>query len=284
MSYIFSIVRFVPDQLRGEYVNVAAVLGDESSDLPWSILALENWDRAKALDPDAMLVAREVVQDLPAELDSIEGESRREVLTELGTRYGRLLQVTAPTVLDLPEYDGACAVARTFLVDRTKASRQIFTKEGAVKALREQLLEAGLTRGGEFDVKVPMNIGTHAFEIDAVVYNGKALMISQAFSYRRKKPQDVLPQVHAWGFFMLKLRDGDAATVKLAERSLVIPQDVDVKAITIPAASQSQAQLETLSEARKVFADVDAVEYTVGAVESVAADAAAMVEAATALR
>ncbi len=49
MTYWMSVVRFVPDPARGEFVNVGAIAGSDETE-EWEVRAVANWRRAKLVD------------------------------------------------------------------------------------------------------------------------------------------------------------------------------------------------------------------------------------------
>jgi hypothetical protein len=49
VRHIYSVVRFVPDPARGEFVNVGAIVGSEESS-EWGLRQIENPVRARAVD------------------------------------------------------------------------------------------------------------------------------------------------------------------------------------------------------------------------------------------
>ena len=54
MRYTYSVIRFVPDPVRGEFVNVGVLAGsDESSE--WELRTVENLKRARAVDDKGLL-------------------------------------------------------------------------------------------------------------------------------------------------------------------------------------------------------------------------------------
>lgn len=56
VSYQFSLIRFVPDPARGEFVNIAAVVGDDEA-RDWDLRLISNLRRARALDREGVLPA-----------------------------------------------------------------------------------------------------------------------------------------------------------------------------------------------------------------------------------
>ena len=54
MRYMYSVIRFVPDPIRGEFVNVGVLAGsDESSE--WDLRMVESLKRAGDVDSDAQV-------------------------------------------------------------------------------------------------------------------------------------------------------------------------------------------------------------------------------------
>src|SRR5918994_1994334 len=54
VRYLYSVIRFVPDPIRGEFVNVGILAGsDESSE--WELRTVENLRRARSLDEKGLL-------------------------------------------------------------------------------------------------------------------------------------------------------------------------------------------------------------------------------------
>src|ERR671914_28990 len=54
MSFQFSLIRFVPDPARGEFVNIGAVAGSDEA-REWELRLVSNLSRAKALDDRGVL-------------------------------------------------------------------------------------------------------------------------------------------------------------------------------------------------------------------------------------
>jgi len=54
MSFQFSLIRFVPDPARGEFVNIGAIAGSDAAG-EWELRLVSNLSRAKALDDRGVL-------------------------------------------------------------------------------------------------------------------------------------------------------------------------------------------------------------------------------------
>src|SRR5215204_5890112 len=49
MRFVYSLIRFVPDPARGEFINVGAIVGSEESS-EWQVRQIENPRRARFID------------------------------------------------------------------------------------------------------------------------------------------------------------------------------------------------------------------------------------------
>jgi hypothetical protein len=104
MTYHFSLVRFVPDTARGEFVNIGAVAGDHATG-DWDIRFVRNLSRAAAIDDKgalalALTFAAQLQADVAAE--QIAGEASEvnaislDRLRQLSEEMQNVVQVTPP--------------------------------------------------------------------------------------------------------------------------------------------------------------------------------------------
>ncbi len=52
-QYSFSIIRYVPDMVREEFINIGILIVDLSGARPPMVRLTRNWTRLRSLDPDA---------------------------------------------------------------------------------------------------------------------------------------------------------------------------------------------------------------------------------------
>src|SRR5262245_364958 len=107
MKCVYSILRFVPEPVRGESVNVGLVVGsDEAAE--WHLRTLSNMKRARAIDVNGRLRhVSSFVDDLGREIDHFneaadEGLVAREPVSEhwlrqLWEESRNIVQLTRPT-------------------------------------------------------------------------------------------------------------------------------------------------------------------------------------------
>src|SRR4051794_13508183 len=101
MPYTFSLIRFVPDPGRGEFVNIGALAGDEES-ADWAVRWISNYQRASALDSGDLLPAAKaftgVLDETIADLErpTLDGREpfSRAMLESLAIEMNNLVQVS----------------------------------------------------------------------------------------------------------------------------------------------------------------------------------------------
>lgn len=92
----FSLIRYVPDPVKGEFANIGVVLRAAGQDGTAAVRFTRDWSRVRCLDPDADV---EMLEALEAEIASrLEREGRDEakpVLSVLEDSLSNSLQMTA---------------------------------------------------------------------------------------------------------------------------------------------------------------------------------------------
>ena len=88
MTYFFSMLRFVPDPARGEFVNIGAIAGDEETQ-DWELRLISNLKRARSIDhvaflPHALEVAAEL-RERGARLALVVSDQRMPGMTGIET-------------------------------------------------------------------------------------------------------------------------------------------------------------------------------------------------------
>src|SRR5271155_2021100 len=99
MTYWLSVVRFVPDPARGEFINVAAIAGNDTNG-DWKVRAVSNWKRAKLIDPEDVLGAvANFIGTLQSQLEDEEvqaGALSVVALQRMSEEMRNVVQVSSP--------------------------------------------------------------------------------------------------------------------------------------------------------------------------------------------
>ena len=107
MRHVYSLIRFVPDPARGEFINVGAIVGCEESS-EWGIRQISNTRRARALgNPDALKTVWSFIDRLGEKIDryqfSLESllpsnlELSEDWLEDLHNDHRNIVQLSPPT-------------------------------------------------------------------------------------------------------------------------------------------------------------------------------------------
>ena len=159
----FQVLRYVPDPVKDEFVNIGLVFLDDTTGTA-EIRFTRDWRRVRCLDPQADL---EMLQATEAELRERlreEGSSRERVLHLLQDSFSNALQATAPRGLltEAPERELA-RLAEMYLerprypVHRSPAGRgaivmkmrDAFTQAGVWDLMLKQIVAAKYTHAGD---------------------------------------------------------------------------------------------------------------------------------------
>jgi hypothetical protein len=180
MKHVYSVIRYVPDPFRGEFVNVGAIVRSESAE--WAVQRVSNPVRARRFDERGSLpavwafidqVSREVEQSAPSE----------DWLSDLYERCTNIVQLSAPLPMMAASVDEAMATIFTELIVDPARRRPVRTKQGALDAVREAYATAGIL-GSVLHGGVLETAGRHHERLDFAVANGRVLQITQAWSFR----------------------------------------------------------------------------------------------------
>lgn len=266
MKYIYSVIRYVPDPIRGEFINVGAIAGsDESSE--WEVRQVDNPARARRHDERGSLPAVwSFIDNLGRQVDAHEAAIERPRLSEDSllsetwlydtcAKYRNIVQLSAPAPIVADTAAAALDdVFEQLIVDPERHAGGENTKHPALAAVRRAYRDVGLLKNRDIHERVVLHAGEHRERIDFAVANGRVVQLAQTWSFRVADQDALAESVRAWGWTVRAMRDSGGA-VDLADRSLEVPNDVDVAVVLIPPAHE---QLAAVDDARAVLEKVDA--------------------------
>lgn len=229
MKYSYSVVRFVPDPVRGEYVNVGIVAGsDDASE--WQLRTLENQKRARSLDEKGLLplvwgfiddIGRKIDQfdeAVQTSLFEVEDEKPSERwLEQLSSESRNVIQLSPPAVIVAESVNEALDMLfEQFVVDPEHRRYSFKRKHAALAAIRHSYRDAGLRIGKDFDEGAKVKGQHHNERFDFVVANGQAVQLAQTWSFQQPNQEELAERVKAWAFTVEDVRDNGG----LAELSM----------------------------------------------------------------
>jgi len=272
MRYSYSVIRFVPDPAKGEFVNVGAIVGsDESSE--WTVRQVANPIRARHLDErDALLAVWAFIDQLGRQVDAyedvIQGMSLDTIgpppsedwLAELHARHTNIVQLSPPLpmIADTLE-DALDTVFAELIVDPAKRSGGL-TKHPALAAVRRAYKEAGLLADRVVQ-GATLEAGGHRERMDFGVAKDDVIQITQTWSFQASDQEAIARYVRAWGWAVKAVQAAGGRLIAADATVFHVPPDVDVEVVYIP--PNGIRDEAALSDAWSVFAALSATEVRI---------------------
>jgi Protein of unknown function (DUF3037) len=245
MRYVYSLVRFVPDPGRGEFINVGAIVGSEESS-EWEVRQLENPVRARAIDERGTLEAAWGFLDrIGREVDLFE-QSIEELfepativsedwLRELSTRQMHIVQVTAPTPLVAENISDAVEkVFGQLVLDPARPTYRFQKKHAALAAVRRAYRSHGFRLAENVFERVTVRTRHHSQRTDFAVANGLAVQLTQTWSFQVPEQDALAEQIKAWGWTMREVQQEGGSLLLPSERNVRVPESVSIAAVFVP--------------------------------------------------
>lgn len=271
MRYVYSMIRFVPDPARGEFVNVGTVVGSEDAG-EWRLRLIDNLKRARALDdrgvlPSLWSFADEIGRCIDHAEASLESAVAEPVeLTErwlegLWQGYRNVVQLSRPAPLVAEDLEHAVSMVFDGLVVDPEHRRFPFaSKQPVLAAARQAYLGGGIRKGIHIAERKVVKGKHHRQRFDFLVMNGQAVQLTQTWSFQRPDQQQLAEDVKAWAWSVQELREGGGVVDLATETMVRVPPDVEILAVYMPPLSSSAGVLD---EAMSAFEDISVEPVTI---------------------
>jgi Protein of unknown function (DUF3037) len=283
MVYRYSLLRFVPDPAKGEFVNLGLIARDDENQ-DWDLRIISNLRRAKALDHQGLLpAALEFIGHLEENVSAVdqlfgpEGEPiSNALLSRLAVEMQNVVQITPPA----PVVAGSASAAidllfEQLLVDPLSRRFPFEKKFRALKRTREAYRALALPRES-IDERVIVSSGPFATRFDFGVHNGHVLQLVQCWSFQLPNQEELAEEVKAWAWIVHRLRErGGECFVPHAR--LEIPPHTAVSAVYIRPRGEDPAP--AYEEALAAFRETRVTAVEPEEVEAVAEHAATLLRA-----
>ncbi|WP_372719372.1 DUF3037 domain-containing protein [Novipirellula sp.] len=258
-KYKYSVIRFVPSPVRGEFVNLGVIIGSDQTG-EWLIEVVGSKSRASRLDDDKVLPL--LATDLERLQTTIESYSEPEIfesgvelsedwLAGLSRNSRNLLQFSHPNAVVAEGLSQAFEkLWGRLIVESIPTKRNSMTKASVTAKYVTALTNSRLD-SSHMKRRVKLETSkTHA-NIDVAVHNGVVKDITQCWSLQIKAAEPLLNEIKAWGWTIKTLRD-HGGLILAGRQPIQVPNDVRVGVVY--AASSDN---ELMDEAFDVFSDTD---------------------------
>lgn len=256
-KYQYSIIRFVPSPVRGEFVNLGLLLGSDQTG-EWWIDVVGSRSRATKLDDDGVLpfVATDIqrLQSLvesysDPDLLSPEITISEQWLSELSRDSQNQLQFSKPnSVIGETIEEAFEKLWGLLVVEPIPTKRQSMTK-ATVTARYVTALERLQLHSGNLKRRARLETSRTHTNIDVAVHNGVVKDITQCWSLQIKAAEPLLNEIKAWGWTIKTLRD-QGGKIFSDNKEITVPHDVRVGVIYAPT-----DDTDLKDEAFEVFTD-----------------------------
>jgi hypothetical protein len=280
MAFQFSLIRFVPDPARGEFVNIGAIAGSDEAQ-EWELRLVSNLSRAKALDDRGVLskafayaagledhiAALDVLSD-PGGPEAISSELLRRRATEMHN----IVQFSTPAPVAAESAEAALELVFDQLVLDAARKSFPFEKKHRAQGATRKAYRAHDVPARAVRERAPVRSGVFDGVFDFAVHNGRAVQLVQCWSFQLPNQADLAEQVKAWSWLVHEVRQAGGELVT-PDGDLEVPAELDIYAIAIP--PLDGAESPAYEEAKAAFAENDVIQLAPDQADQVGEQAAA---------
>ncbi len=258
MAYTFSLIRFVPDPARGEFVNIGAVAGDDETG-DWAIRWISNYQRARALDlQDLLPAAKAFTGELDERVIELErlpvtGEPfSSETLQRLAIDMNNIVQVSDPAPVVAESAESALDLVFDRLVVDPARTTFRFRKKHQAQAATRRAYQAHDVPPDAIKAQKTVTSKVYDFKFDFAVHNGSTVQLVHCWSFELPNQAELAEQIKAWAWMVHALRDG-GGQLALDDAEIEVPSGLDIESVYIPPREVGSAAWE---EAQAAFEEL----------------------------
>lgn len=257
MTYVYSVVKFVPDPARAEAVNFGALAGDDETG-DWELRTISNFGRVRSIDDrNAFAAALSFIDDIEehiAALDRLPGFAGEPLSRSLVERWSEemrnVVQFTPPApVVAASAADALDLIFDELLVDPARREYRFLKKHRAVASTAEAYRRARLP-----DEAVAKKVRVHAGEFhgafDFGVHNGRMVQLVRCWSFQLPGQSELAEEVKAWAWVVETLKELGGRATTDSQRFDLERGEVDIAVVYVPPKeSQTSPAFEEASAA-----------------------------------
>ena len=285
MSFQFSIIRFVPDPARGEFVNIGAVAGSDEA-REWELRLVSNLSRAKALDDRGVLSKAFAyaagLEDHIAALDLLlENGGAEPISSDMLRRHAsemhNIVQFSPPAPVAADSAESALELVFDQLVLDAARKSFPFAKKHRAQGAARQAYRSHDVPADAVRERAPVRSGVFDGTFDFAVHNGSTIQLVQCWSFQLPNQADLAEQVKAWSWLVHEVRNA-GGSLRTDSGEIDVSSQLDIYAIAIPPVAGVESP--AYEEAKAAFAENRVIELTPDEADRVGAQAAEALGAA----
>jgi hypothetical protein len=283
MYYNYWVLRYVPDAIRGEFINIGVVAGIDGQD--WAIRRVRDFRHASALGGSASST-KVWLDHFEASLSlrpSVGGlfdgtneptwpGASSTMLERLRTRLNNTVQLSpaAPVVADNAQSAASLMFNQLVLERRTKQARM--TRSRVADTVRYEF-NSHPDLHGRIRNRPYVTVGKQSARLDFVVGKADVRQITHAWSFELKSVDNLEQEIRAWNYFMQRIRNdgGYLRSSRDSKDGTYVPSQVPVRVVY--AEPQSEPQANQLEIALEAWSELSIEAFPMARVERVAEEA-----------
>lgn len=284
LGYESWVLRYVPDPVRGEFVNVGVIVGVDGRD--WAIRSMVSFSRANRLGGNASLL-RPALNSLrtrvsltnrriPSSFQGFQEMARERPLTEsavaeLSARYNNALQISPP----MPAFgESAEQVAGMLYSHLVLESIREPVSRPRTRMIND--FSKALARAWRGENEVPLlrnpvvRIGRQRQNFDFALHDNEVEQMTHVISVNRKDLMQVEQEINAWNFAVRLIRDnGGQLETHENKLSFVVPPGTPITMVHDE--PKGEPEREVLAIAKESWINLDVHDVTPANIEAEAA-------------
>lgn len=263
MTMQYWTIRWVPDVVRGEFVNIGVLAGDDET-RDWAIQHVDSFRRANLLGGDAgraqsylealsrrvssSLLPPGIFGDAP-ELSSVEIERIR-------AHQSNSVQLSEPRLVHASSALEALGIIYPLMVDEPEVHRRSRARTRLVNALGTKLERVLSSREVDLERNLVGRAAMERGKFDFVAASGHHAQLAHAWSFRTQDASITAEKTGAWAWFVSEFRRQGVHLASKDGRSFDL--DSDTPLVVIHDAPSSDGQAEVLRAARSSWRQLGA--------------------------
>jgi hypothetical protein len=248
MFYNYWIVRYIPNVIRGEFVNIGLLVGKDDAD--WGFREVTHLRRASRLGGDPT-IARYWLNELKrmvSETSREPGELSDETLwtpssrgseliseSEVQRLRGRLnnaVQISEARTVMSNSAAEAIGILFDLLVEDPMVTRRAQFRSHISREIEESFYRSVGSHNSARVARSPsISVGKSAKKADLAIADDHVEQLTKAWSFNLTDMEKVDTEIQAWAYFMEHIQ-GHGGTMTTADgRKVSVPEDVNFRVI-----------------------------------------------------
>lgn len=261
MAYEYWVVRYVPNPVTGEFVNVGVVAGSGDD---WAVRKVAKLDRVSRLGGhlgETRAFFSRINQLIPSNAASLFESSHQDiargVVEDLRARMCNVVQLSAPRPVLADTAESAAEFAFGVMVQEQAAEGKMragtIARRRVIEQVRQDPILSNHLRAGQ-----ELIVGQQRTKVHFAIENGEIRQLNHVWDFSVKNTDRLVERVRAWSFLVGQVRAGKTAMLREYSGSaevLDVPRSVDVNCLYTPATSDLAR--EQLAVARDAWDSID---------------------------